>query len=67
MYAATSNSRIYHLTEQANERTLCGVRFMPLVKEEPRAAGLSLLRTKPDGYELCRHCSRVNKQDRQLV
>ncbi len=59
MYAATSNSKIYHLVEQADERTLCGVKFMPIVMEQPRAAGLSLMKTKPAGYSLCRHCDRV--------
>ena len=64
MYAATANSKIYHLTEEASEQTLCGVRFIPVVKEEPRTSGLSLLRTKPEGYELCRHCSRVREHER---
>ena len=67
MYAATANSKIYHLTEQASERTLCGVRFMPVLKEELRGGGLSLLRTKPEGYELCRHCNRIREQERQFV
>lgn len=63
MYAATANSKVYHLTESPNERTLCGVRFMPIVLEEPRSLGLSLVRTKPDGYALCQHCSRVREQE----
>lgn len=63
MYAATSNSRVYHLTETPNERTLCGVKFIPIVMDQPRAAGLSLIRTKPKGYSLCRHCDRVRDQD----
>ena len=63
MYAATANSRIYHLTESPNERTLCGVRFKPIEVEQPRNAGLSLVRNKPDGYTLCRHCNRVREQE----
>lgn len=62
MYAATSNSKIYHLAENTGERTLCGVRFMPIVMEQPRAAGLSLMQRKPEGYSLCRHCHRVRGQ-----
>ncbi len=59
MYAATSNSKVYHLTELPGEKTLCGIKFMPIVMEQPRAAGLSLLRAQPHGYSLCRHCDRV--------
>jgi hypothetical protein len=66
MYAATSNSKIYHLTEPPGERTLCGVKFMPIIMEQPRAAGLSLLRTKPDGYSLCQHCNRVRSQESSI-
>ena len=64
MYAATANSKVYHLTQPPNERTLCGMRFMTVVLEEPRPLGLSLVRTKPNGYSLCRHCSRVRDQER---
>jgi hypothetical protein len=60
MYVATANSKIYHLIEPPHERTVCGVKFMPIVMEEPRAVRVSLVRHKPDGYTLCRHCSRFN-------
>ncbi len=63
MYAATANSKVYHLTEPPNERTLCGVGFMPIAVNAPSAMGLSLVRTKPDGYSLCRHCNRLREQD----
>lgn len=64
MYAATANSKIYHLIELPTERTLCGVRFMPIMMDQPGAAGLSLIRNKPEGYILCRHCSRLKGQQR---
>lgn len=51
------------MAEKAGERTLCGVRFMPVVMEQPRAAGLSLMQTKPDGYSLCRHCNRMREEE----
>jgi hypothetical protein len=66
MYAASANSKIYHLTELPEEKTLCGVKFMPIVMEQPRAAGLSLLRTQPEGYSLCRHCDRVRAHENEL-
>jgi hypothetical protein len=66
MYAATANSKIYHLAERADERTLCGVRFMPILMERPRAAGLSLMQTKPEGYSLCRHCHRCAETEPHL-
>ena len=65
MYAATANSKIYHLTEPSSKETLCGVRLMPIVMEQPGTAGLSLLRSKPDGYSLCRHCDQVRDQNLQ--
>lgn len=64
MYAATANSNVYHFTESPNERTLCGVRFIPILMDQPGAAGLRLVRQKPAGYKLCRHCDRVRDQER---
>jgi len=36
---------------------------MPIAVNAPSAMGLSLVRTKPDGYSLCRHCNRLREQD----
>ncbi|PYS69325.1 MAG: hypothetical protein DMF69_17340 [Acidobacteria bacterium] len=60
MFAASAQSRVFHLIESNNHRTICGLKVSQLGRAGPKRERLHLVRFKPMGYSECRHCSRMN-------
>ena len=72
MFAASAQSRVFHLIEPNNQRTICGLRVGHFVSAEPKGKRLHLIHVKPPGSSECKHCSRMNlsvrgKSDRRDV
>lgn len=65
MFAASAQSRVFHLIEPNNKRTICGLKVSPFISpkregERLRHIRLHLTRTKPSGYSECKHCGRID-------
>jgi hypothetical protein len=61
MFAASTQSRMYHLIEVGRQATLCGVRVTMILEAEPISSALHLVANEPPGYFLCHHCLRLNE------
>jgi hypothetical protein len=60
MYATNEKGRIYHLVKREAE-TLCGLRVSQLI--EGKGLALRLIRSHPDGMNLCKHCARIEQEE----
>ena len=60
MFAASAQSKVFHLIEPKKQLTICGLRVGQFVSADPKGKRLHLIRVKPSGSSECKHCSRMN-------
>ena len=61
MFAASAQSRVFHLIEQNKQRTICGLKVSPFLSEKPEGERLHIIGAQPDGYSECKHCQRLKR------
>lgn len=59
MFAASTQSNVFHLLQPNHERTLCGLRVSSLTRLKRGYDRLHLIRSQPTGYSECKHCLRM--------
>ena len=60
MFAASAQSKVYHLIERNSTRTICGLKVSRFTSAEPTGDRLHRIATKPAGYSECKHCLRMH-------
>jgi hypothetical protein len=58
MFAASAQSRVFHLVVPNDLRTLCGLRVSRFVSGKPRGERVHIVKFQPPGRE-CKHCMRM--------
>ena len=59
MFAASAQSKVYHLIERNTARTICGLKVSRFTSAAPTGDRLHRIGTKPAGYSECKHCLRM--------
>jgi hypothetical protein len=61
MFAASAQSRVFHLIERTTRRTMCGLKVSPFLSEKPEGERLHVIGAQPAGYSECKHCHRLQR------
>jgi len=61
-YATRSGGNAYHIVEDCQNRTVCGLKVSKL-QSKRRQGMLFLLSEKPSDRSLCRHCARITVEE----
>ena len=69
MYAISSRGGVYHLVNEAQDRTLCGLVVPPIIINRPtRSSTIYLSELKSKGQTLCEACrKRIDSEPEVIV
>ncbi|MEA2204917.1 MAG: hypothetical protein QOE77_1693 [Blastocatellia bacterium] len=59
MFAASAQSRVFHLIEPNDHRIFCGLSVSPFVSEKPRGERVHIVKFRPPERLECKHCKRL--------
>ena len=59
MFAAKGNSQIYHLVEELEKKTVCGLKVLKLSGPLTKYSSVQFTNKPPRGRKLCKHCKRI--------
>ena len=63
MYATRFMTDVYHLVEPSGKRTLCGLRISRVTSER-KTTTLQIVNELDNDLMICKHCERINGQER---
>jgi hypothetical protein len=61
MFAASAQSRVFHLIEPNDHRTFCGLTVSRFVSEKPRGERVHIVKLRPPERLECKHCTRMQR------
>lgn len=63
MYAIDPQGGVYHLANETQDRTLCGLIVPPIIINRPTSsATIYLTELEPEDQELCKACRKVQSE-----
>jgi hypothetical protein len=68
MYAIDPEGGVYHLVNEAQDRTLCGMAVPPIIINRPtQSSTIYLSELKPDRQQLCEPCRKRIDSETEAV
>jgi len=68
MYAIGPRGGVYHLVNEARDRTLCGLVVPPIIINRPtQSSTIYLSELKPQGQTLCEACRKRSDSEAEVV